>query len=62
MANFTKPQIIAFLDNKIADAWRGATTPGQSSTRFLFLRLCKILIEKDIITADDVNTAFTEWI
>lgn len=62
MASFTKQQILNFLESKAQEAVRGATTPAESSTRFLFLRLCKILVEKDVILASDINTAFVEWV
>lgn len=61
MATYTKPQIINFLTNKALGVWKGATNPQEASTRFLLLRFIRICVEKDLITADDVNAAFPEF-
>lgn len=61
MATYTKPQILNFLTQKSADAWRGALTPQEASTRFFLLRITKILVENDIITAEQVSAAFPEF-
>lgn len=61
MATYTKQQILNFLTNKSAEAWRGAITPQEASTRFFLLRIAKILVEKDVITAEDVSAAFPEF-
>lgn len=61
MATYTKAQIQTFLTNKSNEAWRGATTPQEASTRFLLLRFIKICVDKDLITDADVNAAFPEF-
>lgn len=61
MATYTKPQILNFLETKSLEAWRGATTPQEASMRFFLLRITKILVEKDVITAEDINAAFPEF-
>lgn len=61
MANYTKAQILNFLDAKIADAWKGSTGPNDTSHRFFFYKMMRILVANDIVTPAMVNTAFTEW-
>ena len=61
MANFTKPQILNFLENKAQEEGRGVTVPADASSKYIAIRITKILVEKDIITAADINAAFTEF-
>ena len=61
MPSFTKAQILSFLDKRIADAWKGSTSPNDASQRFLLLKMIRVLVANDIITAAMINTSFTEW-
>lgn len=61
MASFTKNQILNWLDKRIAESYNGSTDPNDVSKKWISLKIIRILVANDIITAAMVNAAFTEF-
>lgn len=61
MANFTKNQILNWLDKQIERAYNGETDPNTVSKKWISLKIIRLLVFNDIITPSMVNAEFTEF-
>lgn len=61
MANFTKNQILNWLDKQIAKSYNGETDPDLVGKKWINLKIARLLVANDIITAAMVNAEFTEF-
>lgn len=61
MASFTKNQILNWLDKRIAESYNGSTDPNDVGKKWINLKVIRILVANDIITAAMINAAFTEF-
>ncbi len=57
---FTINQILTFLQNRKNAAPHDSLTPAESSMRYYFIGLMRILIQKGVITLADLQAEFPE--
>jgi len=57
---FTKNQILNFLNNEKNEAPHVPSSPADSSMRYYFIGLMRILVTKDAITLAELQAEFPE--